>query len=814
MKRPSGSKKDRHNKDKGKRRFAGEKPGERHDKRPQRAPRPGRAGPGERDTAFDVKPRGERPAQRTIVLPKENASKEVLPKGKRGGPQAFLERVGGSGGGASARNESPARGAKVTPRGGGAAPRSQDREMRAPDRDRGRTFEKSSRPGKGRGFDKKEKTYHRKPHDKGRARGRRSDGPEVIIHGEVQKNARGFAFLLHKPVDYFIPAHMATRLLTGDTVKAWIDGHTKEVSRIEISKRQIKAFIGTYEANFSQRIVTLADRTMREEVLIREAPNVEGLKHLDKVMVEITKYEPHLEGRIVKTFGQELAPKFDTLAVVVRSQWPQDFSAKAKEEATQLSRDIQAAAAADQYKGRKDLREKPFVTIDGKDARDFDDAVLVEKTKAGYVLYVAIADVSEFVLPGTQLNEEAYGRATSVYFPEWVIPMLPEALSNGACSLRPDEEKLTLTCEMHFDNEGRKKTVKIYESVIRSHRRCIYEDVQVEKERGDAFWKDPYELFNLIRQSRFKRGALDLDLPEAKIVLDENSDTIDIKKQERVDAHKVIEEFMIAANESVTEVMEREGWPFVYRVHEPPQTEALKRFERFAMALGLKPALGKGDDPKLFSRFIATIKENPYAQILYYLMLRSLKQARYEPVNLKHFGLASQAYTHFTSPIRRYPDLMVHRILKRYVRHETFNETEHAEYMDYLVEACERCSRQERKAEELDRTVTKVKKARFMTKHIGEEFDARITNVTESGLFVELAQWYVEGLVPVDELGGDYFEFIEERMMLKGKRTGRKFRIGDPIRVSVLRTDVDNGYIDFTLAENLLDLEEENEDGE
>ncbi|MEW6055448.1 MAG: ribonuclease R [Bdellovibrionota bacterium] len=627
----------------------------------------------------------------------------------------------------------------------------------------------------------------------------------VIVHGEVQKNSRGFAFLLRKPQDLFIPAHMASPLLTGDVVKAWVDARTKEVSRVEITKRTIKSFIGTYDSGLGRRVVTLSDRTMREDVLIRERPSVPGLRDGHKVLVEITKYEPELEGKIVRSFGPELAPRFDTLAVVVKSQWPQEFSQEVQEEAERLSREIQEEAAQNKYRGRKDLRHKPFVTIDGKDARDFDDAVLVEKTPSGYVLYVAIADVAEFVRPRTKLDQEAYNRATSVYFPEWVVPMLPEALSNGACSLRPNEEKLTLTCEMHYDFRGKKRSAKVYESVIRSSRRCIYEDVDREAKGGDAFWRDPYELYQLIKHSRNKRGALDLDLPEAKIVLDENSDTIDIRKQERLDAHRLIEEFMIAANESVTEIMEREGWPFIYRVHEPPESGPLERFERFALALGLKPKLGGGSDPRLFSRFIESQKTNPMAQTLYYLMLRSLKQARYDPVNLKHFGLASQAYTHFTSPIRRYPDLIVHRILKRYCQRQQFEDEAFRELEDYLVEACEHCSKQERKSSDLERSVIKVKKARFMAKHMGEEFEARITNVNENGVYIELENWFVEGLVPIAELGGDYFEFIEERLMLKGKRTGKKYRIGDSLRASVLRTDLDNGFVDFTLAENLAD---------
>lgn len=635
-----------------------------------------------------------------------------------------------------------------------------------------------------------------------RSRAAKKESKVVIVHGEVQKNPRGFAFLLHKPEDIFIPPEFAAKLLTGDQVKAWVDVKSKELLKVETTKRALKQFIGTYNAGIDSRVVYLSDRTMNEEVFITERPNIAGLRHGYKVLVEITKYEPRLEGRITRSFGAELVPKHDTFAVVVRSQWPQEFSSEAIKEAEELSERVQREEAETQFQGRRDLRSKPFVTIDGADARDFDDAVLVEKTASGYVLYVAIADVSEFVRPGTRLDSEAFDRATSVYFPEWVIPMLPEALSNGACSLRPNENKLTLTCEMHFDAHGKKRSARVYESVIRSHRRCIYEDVEREHRENAEFWSVPYELYELIRRRRTLRGALDLDLPESKIVLDDNSDTIDIRKLERLDSHRLIEEFMIAANEAVTEIAEAQGWPFVYRVHEPPQTEALERFERFALALGLRPSLGAGDDPRLLARFLDTLEQNPLAQILYYLMLRSLKQARYEPVNLKHFGLASQAYTHFTSPIRRYPDLMVHRILKRLIRRERYRGQELGEFSDYLVSACDHCSKQERKAEQLDRAVTRVKKARFMAKHYGEEFSARITNATENGVYVELDRWFVEGLVPIGELGDDYFEFIEEKMMLKGKRSGKKYRIGDVIQVSVLRTDVDNGYIDFTRTKN------------
>lgn len=635
-------------------------------------------------------------------------------------------------------------------------------------------------------------------------RGKRGDGKPranvgVEIHGEVQMKAKGFGFILHKPEDIFIPQDLGKGLVSGDTVRAWINPKTKELYNLEVQSRNLKMFIGTYDNNLGQRIAVLEERSGRQEVQIVESPKVEGLRNGDKVLVEIKSYEPRMQGIIVRTFGAKLAPKLDTYSVVVRAQWPEDHSEEVKKQAEKLSKEIQEQEKAHHYKGRKDQRDKHFITIDGKDARDFDDAVLVEKTASGYVLYVAIADVAEFVRPETAIDEEAYGRATSVYFPEWVIPMLPEALSNGACSLRPNEEKLTLTCEIHFDHEGKKRSAKVYESVIESKRRCIYEDVQKEYEAGEEFWKIPYELFRKLRSKRFSRGALDLDLPEAKIVLDKEGNTIDIQKTDRVDAHKLIEEFMIIANEAVTEIMEKERWPFVYRVHEPPKEESLQKFERFAQALGLRPNIGDGNDPKKIAAFIKTLEGKNYANTLHYLLLRSLKQARYDTMNLFHFGLASRAYTHFTSPIRRYPDLMVHRIIKRYARHEKFTREEQDKYLEYLNEACDHCSKQERKAEELDRKVEKIKKARFMEKYLGSSFDGRVISVSEAGVFVELNDWFIEGLVAIDELGQDYYEYIEDRFMIRGKRTGTKFRLGDEIRVTVLRVDIDTGLIDFTL---------------
>lgn len=627
----------------------------------------------------------------------------------------------------------------------------------------------------------------------------------AVIQGEVQKNRKGFAFLLQRPEDIFIPPDFASALLSGDVVKVWYDRKRKEVLKLETVSRGVKAFIGTYMRQNSQHFVELRDRTMSELVQVgapvKTDPKQSQIREGHKVMVEIVSFLPKLKGRIIEDYGPKLAPKFDTLAVVTRSQWPQEFSVEAQSEATEASLSIiqSATDALGKAGGRRDLRDRPFVTIDGKDARDFDDAVLVEKTKSGFVLYVAIADVAEFVKQGAPLDQEAFSRTTSVYFPDYVIPMLPEALSNGACSLKPREDRLVLVSEMHFDLSGKKRSTRVYEGIISSQRRCIYEEVEEEAKKGDPFWEAPYELYRILKKLRIERGTIDLDLPEAKIILNEAGETIDIRKADRLDAHRLIEEFMISANESVTETMEREGWPFVYRVHEPPQGEALERFSRFAQALGLRFEMKEEMTPKSMAKIMESILDHPLSSVLSYLLLRSLKQARYESVNAGHFGLASKAYTHFTSPIRRYPDLMVHRILKRFVHRKSYEGDELEDFRDYLFAACDHCSKFERKGDELARTVERVKKARFMANHLGEVFNARISNASNAGLYVELENWFIEGLVPIDEIGNDYFEFDDEKIMLFGKRTGRKFKIGDKLSVTVLRCDVDQGQIDFTL---------------
>jgi ribonuclease R len=625
----------------------------------------------------------------------------------------------------------------------------------------------------------------------------------IEIEGEIDKKKQGYAFLLHSPEDYFISEKLAKNLTHGDIVKAIINPKTKEVTSLEVKTRSLKKFIGTLFINKKEKKVIYEERGITYEVFIEHIEKNIEIHNEDKVLVEITQYNPYLKGKILKSFGKKLAPKYDTFSIVVRSGWPQHFSKEAIEESKKLAYEIQEQAKLNHYKGRKDLRDRDFVTIDGKDSRDFDDAICVEKTNHGYILYVAVADVAEFVKQNSLLDKEAYQRATSVYFPEWVIPMLPETLSNGACSLNPNEEKLVLVCEMHFNFEGKKKTAKVYEAVIKSKRRCIYEDVQKEYENGVHFWQIPYELYFKIRKNRFIKGALDLDLPETKIILDKEGNTIDIKKLERLDSHKLIEEFMIAANESVTEIMEREKWPFVYRVHEPPKNDALEKLIFFTKAYGIKFNFQDSNNPKTYSKFIELIKDKPFSNALNYLLLRSLKQAKYYPENLYHFGLASRAYTHFTSPIRRYPDLIVHRTIKQYLKNRKLSEEERRNLNQYLITACEHCSIQERKAEKLDRQVIKIKKARFMEPRLGEVFNSIITNVSEAGLFIELEDFFIEGLVPIDLIGHDYFEYLENKFLIRGKRTGLQFRIGDRLKVQLVKVDIEQGNCEFELIKKL-----------
>ena len=487
---------------------------------------------------------------------------------------------------------------------------------------------------------------------------------------------------------------------------------------------------------------------------------------------------------------------------------PLSFPKKVQEEASQLPEE----PPSKEVEGRVDLRSETVVTIDGETAKDFDDAVCVQKEGKNYRLWVSIADVSFFVKKNSPIDHEAYERATSVYFPGGVIPMLPEVLSNDLCSLRPNEEKMTFTCEMEFDETGRRLNFSIYESVILSRHRMTYTAIQAILDK-DKVTCEKYadmvphvalmqELKEKLKKQKSQRGCLDFDLPESELILNLLGEIETIVRRSRLDAHMIIEEFMIAANETVAEFMFEKNQPFIYRVHEEPDPMTLAEFNELAHNLGYSVEYQKKSHPKVYARLLEKVEGKPEEKILNTALLRSMRLARYSESNLKHFGLASECYTHFTSPIRRYPDLIVHRLLKNELKREAkLTDKANDELEASLGKDANHCSKLERRAEEAEREFVALKKAQFMVDKVGSQFVGYISGVTEFGLFVELADFFIEGLVHVKTLKDDYYQFIEERYMMKGRHTKNEYHLGQKVLVEVRSVDIDKRQIDFVMME-------------
>lgn len=648
------------------------------------------------------------------------------------------------------------------------------------------------------------------------------------VEGIFRANSKGYGFIQYdeNEPDLFVPPTQTGAAMHGDTVKAKIIKHAdpntqkgSEAKVIEIIERATKQLVGEFVAyNAVQREETgyigyvLPKGDFTQEVRIDILPD--GLQSVSGMMciVKIKQY-PTLEhsnrlvGLIAKEIGHKDAPGVDILSVLFQLNIPHVFPENVLEEANEISDTI----SAEDLVGRKDLRQELIITIDGADAKDLDDAISLAKNADGsYQLGVHIADVSHYVKEGSLLDREAYQRGTSVYLTDRVVPMLPQRLSNGICSLHPNEDRLTLTCEMTINQKGNVTAYHIYPSVINSSYRMTYDDVNAILNGDDVLSREYSEITSMLfemeelhiilAQLREKRGALDFEAPEAKIKVDEKGHPIKIELRNRATAEKLIESFMLCANETVAYDYTRKELPFMYRIHEQPEEERMMRLAEFVTMFGM---VLRGNvatiEPRQLQQALKAIKGESYEHVVSTMMLRSMQQAKYANTPTGHYGLAAEDYTHFTSPIRRYPDLIVHRLIHRYLL-TTPTATQQEQLDEKLPEIAEHASKMERRAIDAERQVEAMKKAEYMQDKIGEEFDGTITSVTSFGFFVGLDNT-VEGLVSIQSLKDDYYEFVQHYLALVGKRTQHTYRIGQKVRIRVEKVNIEEKTIDFEIVE-------------
>ncbi|MGB9780773.1 ribonuclease R [Caldanaerobacter sp.] len=639
-----------------------------------------------------------------------------------------------------------------------------------------------------------------------------------LVRGRIDGHPKGYGFLIPEDrnmKDIFIPISGMNGAMDGDLVLVRLlqggEGKSQEGEVIKILKRANTTIVGTYEKNKNFGFVIPDNRKIHQDIFIPKGED-KGAKTGMKVVVRITKWPEGRrspEGEIIEVLGYKGEPGIEIKSILRSYDIPETFPKEVLKEAEELPEEIPQR----ERKRRVDLTELRFVTIDGEDAKDLDDAVYVEKLENGhYLLYVSIADVSHYVKEGSHLDKEALKRGCSVYFLDRVIPMLPPKLSNGICSLNPKEHRLTLTVKMEINKKGEVVDHEIFESIIESKERMTYTNVYKILEEEDEELKKRYshliEDFKLMRElalvlleKRKRRGSVDFDFPEAKVIVDEKGKPIDIVKVERNIAHKIIEEFMLAANETVAEHMHWLNVPFVYRIHEHPDIEKLQAFNKFIHNLGyhIKGIEGGDIHPKALQDLINQVKGKTEQKVVETLLLRSLKRARYSPEDVGHYALAARYYTHFTSPIRRYPDLVIHRIIKEYINGK-LTEKRQKHYNRILEDIAAKSSERERAAETAEREIEELKKVEYMVDKVGNVYKGIISNVTSYGFFVELENT-VEGLVDVASLEDDYYVFDPEKYVIIGERTKKIFSIGKEVLVRVAHVNVDNREIDFVLVE-------------
>ena len=657
-------------------------------------------------------------------------------------------------------------------------------------------------------------------------RGNRFGLPDKVdlVAGRLQTNPGGFGFVVPEHAepgerqDIYISAANLTEAMHGDRVLVRIERQTErgpEGRIVRILERAHDTIVGRFESDPSGAgYVVPFDRRVTTEVHVPSGQS-SSAEPGDMVVVQITRWPTATRGpvgRVVEVLGSINEPGVDTQIIIRKHKIPDAHSDESVEEARRLGTVVNPR----DIKGRTDFRPVTTVTIDGEHARDFDDAITLEKLPNGnYWLGVHIADVSHYVEEGSALDEEGYERSTSVYFTERAVHMFPSELATGLCSLNPHVDRLVQSCLMEVDRRGHVVRYEIHDGVIISDARMTYTAVNAiltdrdpaviaEYEPFVPLFEMLHELFEILNARRRRRGSIDFDLPETEVILSEYGEIEAIIPAERNVAHRLIEEFMLLANETVARHLVTNGVPALHRVHEPPDLKKVADFEEFIEPLGYSlGSKGSTITPKHFQRLIDRMRGTPEERPIAALMLRTMQKARYDAASLGHFGLAAEHYTHFTSPIRRYPDLVVHRMLRESRQPAAITDTRRAALEEELPEVARHTSEMERRADDAERELLQWKKVRFMADKVGDEYQGYITGVTQFGLFVELIEHYVEGLVHVSSMADDYYRFLDQQHVLRGENTKKVYRLGDKVLVQVVSVDMDRRQVDLGLVEIL-----------
>ncbi|RBP05575.1 ribonuclease R [Rossellomorea aquimaris] len=652
-----------------------------------------------------------------------------------------------------------------------------------------------------------------------RTRSNRYGLPEKmnLVRGKVSAHAKGFAFVIPEESgmdDIFIPPNETNNAMHGDIVLVRVStsssGSRREGTVVRIVERGVDQMVGTFTESKHFGFVIPDDKKFASDIFIPKSAQM-GATEGHKVVVKLTSYpegRKSAEGEVIEILGHKNDPGVDILSIIHKHGIDVEFPEEVMEQANNVPSEIDES----EIPNRKDLRDQTIVTIDGADAKDLDDAVTVTKLANGnYKLGVHIADVTYYVKESSPIDQEAFDRGTSVYLVDRVIPMIPHRLSNGICSLNPKVDRLTLSCDMEISPDGDVVKHEIFQSVIKTSERMTYSDVNKILVDKDEELRKKYEplvpmfeemedLAQVLRTKRMKRGAIDFDFKEAKVLVNEEGEPTDVVLRERSVAEKLIEEFMLVANETVAEHFHWMEVPFIYRIHEDPKEDKLQRFFEFITNFGLiVKGTANSIHPRALQEIVEDVQGQPEEMVVSTMMLRSMQQAKYDPESLGHFGLATEFYTHFTSPIRRYPDLIVHRLIRTYLIEGKVDQATREKWGAQMGHIAEHTSSRERRAVDAERETDELKKAEYMEDKVGEEYDGIISSVTNFGMFVELPNT-IEGLVHVSYMTDDYYRFDERHLAMIGERTANVFRIGDEITVRVVSVNKDERAIDFEIV--------------